>query len=144
MLEKSRSTNNNMGMVNSSMMNQIKQNVQKKTKNRGISQYLDNDAESDDDEFDNEDGGNKNMMGVEDPSKLCDLELINLLKFCNELKNRYKETDDHQEEVMMKSLELGKKTAEKTLILDMDETLIAAKFEGKEQKHFKTSFKFDF
>ena len=26
----------------------------------------------------------------------------------DELKNKYKETDDHQEEVMMKSIELGK------------------------------------
>lgn len=45
---------------------------------------------------------------------------------------------------MMKSLELGKKTKEKTLILDMDETLIAAKFEGKQQKKFKKTFSFDF
>lgn len=37
---------------------------------------------------------------------------------------------------MMKSLELGKKTKEKTLILDMDETLIAAKFEGKQPPKF--------
>ena len=29
---------------------------------------------------------------------------------------------------MMNSIELGKKVKEKTLILDMDETLIAAKF----------------
>lgn len=71
------------------------------------------------------------MMAEKDPSKLIDLELVNLLKFCNDLKNKHKETDDYQEEVMMKSLELGKKTKEKTLILDMDETMIAAKFEGK-------------
>jgi len=46
---------------------------------------------------------------------------------------------------MMKSLELGKqKQGQKTLILDMDETLIAAKFEGKEPKHFKRTFSFDF
>jgi predicted HAD superfamily phosphohydrolase YqeG len=38
---------------------------------------------------------------------------------------------------MMKSLELGKKLKEKTLILDMDETLIAAKFEGKLPKNFQ-------
>ena len=31
-----------------------------------------------------------------------------------------------------------------TLVLDMDETLIAAKFDGKEQKNFKTTFTFDF
>ena len=33
---------------------------------------------------------------------------------------------------MMKSIELGKKTKEKVLILDMDETMIAAKFESKD------------
>ena len=45
---------------------------------------------------------------------------------------------------MMKSLELGKKTKEKTLILDMDETLIAAKFDGKEPKNFVPTFSFEF
>ena len=98
------------------------------------------------DEFGDGDGGgeSKNMMDEQDPSKLIDLELVKLLKFCNDLKLKYKETDEHQEDVMMKSLELGKKTKEKTLILDMDETLIAAKFEGKQQKNFKKTFSFDF
>ena len=45
---------------------------------------------------------------------------------------------------MMNSVELGKKTREKTLILDMDETMIAAKFEGKEPKGFKRSFSFEY
>lgn len=106
------------------------------------------DGESGDDSYDNEDDefkdGDKSMMAEKDPSKLIDLELVNLLKFCNDLKEKHKDTDDYQEEVMMKSLELGKKTKEKTLILDMDETLIAAKFEGKEQKNFKRTFSFDF
>jgi predicted HAD superfamily phosphohydrolase YqeG len=44
----------------------------------------------------------------------------------------------------MKSLELGKKKREKTLILDMDETLIAAKFDGKEPKNFKKTFSISF
>jgi len=88
--------------------------------------------------------GDKSMMAEKDPSKLIDLELVNLLKFCNDLKLKYKETDDYQEEIMMKSLELGKKTKEKTLILDMDETLIAAKFDGKEPKNFVPTFSFDF
>lgn len=64
---------------------------------------------------------------VVDPSKLIDMELIQLLKYCKELA-KMKEHDDYQEEVMMKSIELGKKTAPKLLIFDMDETLIAAKF----------------
>lgn len=72
------------------------------------------------------------------------MELVNLLKFCNDLKIKYKDTDDYQEEVMMKSLELGKKVRDKTLILDMDETMIAAKFEGKLPKKFKPNFSFPF
>lgn len=44
----------------------------------------------------------------------------------------------------MKSIELGKKTKEKTLILDMDETMIAAKFGGKEPANFSSNFDFDF
>lgn len=134
-----------MGNMKSSMLNQLQKNVEKKTKKSGISQYLGDDDDSADDDFDDEDGGeNKNMSGETDPSKLCDLELIKLLKFCDDLKNKYKETDEHQEEVMMKSLELGKKTKEKTLILDMDETLIAAKFDGKEPAKFKPTFSYDF
>lgn len=45
---------------------------------------------------------------------------------------------------MMNSIELGKKTKEKTLVLDMDECMIAAKFEGKQQKNFQANFSFDF
>lgn len=44
----------------------------------------------------------------------------------------------------MKSLTLGKKSKEKTLILDMDETLIASKFGGKEPKGFIPTFEFKF
>lgn len=79
---------------------------------------------------------NDKSMAAQDPSKLIDLELVKLLKFCNDLKNKHKETDDYQDELMSNSLELGKKTKDKTLILDMDETLIAAKFDGKQPKNF--------
>ena len=48
------------------------------------------------------------------------------------------------EDIMMKSLELGKKDKDKTVLLDMDETMIAAKFEGKLPAKFVTSFSFDF
>lgn len=84
------------------------------------------------------------MMAEKDPSKLIDLELVNLLKFCNDLKIKHKQTEEYQEDLMMKSLELGKKHKNKTIILDMDETLIAAKFDGKEPKGFKASFTFPF
>lgn len=72
------------------------------------------------------------MMAEKDPSKLIDLELVRLLKFCNDLKKKHKKSDEYEEDIMMKSIELGKKTKEKVLILDMDETMIAAKFESKE------------
>ena len=126
---------------------QLKKNLEKKaTKTRGISQYLD--EGSDDDEFSDDDdlgdGGDKGMTTEKDPSKLIDLELVNLLKFCNELNKKHKHTDAYQEEVMMNSLELGKKTKEKTLILDMDETMIAAKFDAKLPKAFQASFSFEF
>jgi hypothetical protein len=138
-----------MGNMFKSQLLQLQDNLAKKTKKRGISQYLDNgesdgDGDSYDDENDDFKDGDKGLMAEKDPSKLIDLELVNLLKFCNDLKVKHKETDDYQEEVMMKSLELGKKTKEKTLILDMDETLVAAKFDGQTPKNFKTTFSFDF
>lgn len=75
---------------------------------------------------------------------MIDLELVRLLKFCNDLKVKHKDTDEYQEEIMMNSIEIGKTDKKKTLILDMDETLIAAKFDGKEPKNFKRTFSFDF
>ena len=89
-------------------------------------------------------GGDKSMGAEADPSKLIDLELVNLIKFCNDLKLKYKDTDEHEDEIMSKGLEIGKKKKEKTLILDMDETLIAAKFEGKEPKNFQKTFSTNF
>ena len=44
----------------------------------------------------------------------------------------------------MKALEIGKKTKEKTLILDMDETMIATKFDGKNTANFTSDFEFNF
>ena len=44
----------------------------------------------------------------------------------------------------MKSIELGKQTKEKTLILDMNETIIATKFDGKERENFVPDFSFDY
>ena len=34
------------------------------------------------------------MMAEQDPSKLIDLELVNLLKFCNELRKKHKNDDN--------------------------------------------------
>lgn len=50
------------------------------------------------------------MQQDDHPSKLIDLELLNLLKFCGDLFNTYKHNnEDYQEEIMLKSIELGKK-----------------------------------
>ena len=45
---------------------------------------------------------------------------------------------------MLKSMQLGTKMKDKTLIFDMDETLIAAKFEGNIPAGFEPTFKFGF
>ena len=83
-------------------------------------------------------------MAVQDPSKLIDLELINLLRYCNELVT-YKETnEEYEDEVMLKSFQLGQKTRNKLLIFDMDETLVAAKFKGHIPNGFVENFKFPF
>jgi hypothetical protein len=87
-----------MGNQFKSQLLQIQQNLEKKTKKRGISQYLDNNDDDNDDDFSDDDdfnGEDKSMMAEKDPSKLIDLELVNLLKFCNDLKNKHKETDDY-------------------------------------------------
>lgn len=42
----------------------------------------------------------------------------------------------------MKSIELGKKTSPKLLIFDMDETLVAAKFQGNIPAKFEKTFSF--
>lgn len=143
---------NSLGMQFRSQLDQLHKNLDKKAKKTGISKFLDDGGDDDSDVESFDDGkdddifgeGDKSMMAEKDPSKLIDLELVNLLKFCNDLKIKHKQTDDYQEEVMMKSIELGKKQKDKTVILDMDETMIAAKFDGKEPKGFKPNFTFPF
>ena len=86
-------------------------------------------------------------MKAEDnsPQKLIDLELLNLLKYCGELFNAYKNNnEDYQEEIMLKSIELGKKTKQKVLVLDMDETMVSARFKNKMPEGFETHFVVDF
>jgi len=69
---------------------------------RGISKYLDDNDDSgsagsyddENDEFGDK-AGDKGLMAEKDPSTLIDLELVNLLKFCYELKLKHKETDDY-------------------------------------------------
>jgi len=45
---------------------------------------------------------------------------------------------------MMKSIELGKKTKQKVLVLDMDETMVSARFKSRMPPGFVTSFVVDF
>lgn len=83
-------------------LDQLAKNLDSKAKKTGISKYLDNggdddsDCESYDDENDDDifgGGGDKSMMAEKDPSKLIDLELVNLLKFCNDLKLKHKDSE---------------------------------------------------
>lgn len=143
----------NLDMQFKTQLDQLHKNLDMKAKKTGISKYLDNgnDDDSDDESFEDQkdddifDGeGDKSMMAEKDPSKLIDLELVNLLRFCNDLKKKHKETEDYQDEVMTKSTELGKKNKDKLLILDMDETMIAAKFDGQEPKNFVPNYTFPF
>ena len=54
-----------------------------------------------------------------------------------------RETDEYQDNIMEKAIDLGKKTHDKLLIFDMDETLIAAKQGDKLPDKFETTFDYD-
>ena len=99
------------------------------------------DSDNDDDSFDSFEL--MDSANVIDPSKLIDSELVNLLRYCHELL-AHKETEDYQDEILLKSQSLGTKTKERLIIFDMDETLIAAKFEGQTPAGFEPTFKFPF
>ena len=129
--------------------NLLQKRQEKMQKKTGIGEYL-VDADSDDDDgyddetddvFDKEktDGEDKNNQ-----SKLIDMQLVKLIKFCNDIFVKHHDSDEYQEELMMRALEIGKKEKEKTLILDMDETMIGTQFEGKMTENFNADFEFDF
>lgn len=81
----------------------------------------------------------------QDKEQLIDLELVNLLKYCSELHDKHKlDNEAYQEEIMLKSIELGKKTKQKLLILDMDETMVSARFRSRLPQGFKDEFSIDF
>ena len=54
----------------------------------------DSDESNDSFEEANEEGAQSLMGANEDPSKLIDLELVNLLRYCHELRT-HKDTDDY-------------------------------------------------
>jgi len=128
LLKKTKSSND--------MQNLFGDKLQKLVKKMGNepSVTIEEGGSSSEDSMEEDIGGNtKSMMNhdpVKDAAKLIDLELVKLLQYCHKLSETYKDNDDYQEEVMMKSIELGKKTKPKLLIFDMDETLVAAKFAG--------------
>lgn len=100
----------------------------KETQKKGIEKFIDdNNSDDSDDPFAIEEGVSLTMKTADDPSKLIDLELIKLLNYCYSLKD-HKEQEDYEDELMLKAFQLGKAQKSKTLIFDMDETLVAAKF----------------
>ena len=111
MIQKSRSIND-MGNVLTSKLEFLKEKIEKKVGPKvGIDAYIQEEDDSDSgDSFEaaKEGGGSIMDSGLnDDPSKLVDLELINLLKYCKNL-SKIKDSEDYQEEVMMKAIELGK------------------------------------
>ncbi len=73
------------------------------------------------------------------------MKLIESLRFCYLLYEANKiENEDYSNIVMMKSIELGKRTKQKVLVLDMDETLISAWKAPKTDKDPLISSKCDF
>lgn len=110
----------------------------------GVDAFIVDDDSDSNDSFEEANEANIGIMSIEeDPSKLIDLELVNLLRYCNELL-QHKENDEYMVEIMLKSIQLGTKTRDRLLIFDMDETLIAAKFEGHIPTGFEATFKFPF
>lgn len=150
-----------MGMIGKSFLKEdligvtakLKQKVIKKgigkatTAADGLDKFLvddDDDSDSSDDSFEEQlgDEAGKSFGDAADPSKLIDFELIKLLQYCKTLES-HRETEDYQEDILLKSLDLGQKEeGKKLLIFDMDETLVAAKFEGHVPSKFEATFDF--
>jgi hypothetical protein len=114
----------------------------KKEGKSGLDAYIAEDSDESNDSFEDAKDPNCMSMVEEDPRKLIDLDLVNLLRYCKELNDQKEDDEEYQDEVMLKSFQLGTKTKPKTLIFDMDETLVAAKFEGNIPETFEENFKF--
>ena len=71
---------------------------------------VDDDNSSGSDDLFEKDEISGSMMNkeIDDPSKLIDLELINLLNYCHKLLS-FKSQDDYEDELMLKAFQLGKK-----------------------------------
>jgi hypothetical protein len=89
-----------------SLQNQKKRGKKKEEAKKGIAKYLCEDTDSEDsndslNDDDNDDltsggylGAKSIMQQDEHPSKLIDLELLNLLKFCGDLFTTYKHNNE--------------------------------------------------
>lgn len=88
------------------MRGQEKVAANKEAGKSGIDAFIVEDSDESNDSFElaNEEGHTL-MAGdnVVDPSKLIDLELVNLLRYCHELAH-HKDSEDYQDEIMLKSL----------------------------------------
>ena len=134
------------GMKNKIESEQAKTAQRKEAGVSGLDAFIAEGSDESDDSFEeaNDEMAGKSMMAQTDPSKLIDLDLVNLLRYCNELKERREDDEEYQDEVMLKSFQLGQVTKPKLLIFDMDETLVAAKFKGSIPGGFEENFKFPF
>ena len=83
---------------------QQKINAKKADGKSGIDAFIvDEDSDESHDSFEEANQGHALMNTEEDPSKLIDLELVNLLRYCHELL-AHKETEDYQDSIMLKSI----------------------------------------
>jgi Dullard-like phosphatase family protein len=104
-----------------------------------IEKYMvgsDDESDSEDDEENNDNVGSIQNDICKDPQSLVDNELTSLLKLC-------KEFDEPTEKFLNdKAIEFGEKKRHKTLILDMDETLIHAEILPENAKPIKKDVDF--
>ena len=73
-----------------------------------------------DDQLDNISRKNSNFKEV-----AIDDKLLSILKFCLDSKALRKDNPEYQEELLLKSVQMGKKTKLKTLVIGLDELLIS-------------------
>lgn len=76
---------------------------------------------------------------------MIDWELVKLLRYCGEIQKKYKSGDneDYEDDFMLKTLEIGVKEKQKTVIFDMDETLIRAEFSEGRTSTWEPDYSFD-
>lgn len=75
-----------------------------------------------------------NCTSIKKPEELIDKDLINLLSFIKRL------PDTSSEEIQSKSVEFGELIRHKTLIWDLDETLVHAEYKLPGHEFFNSDF----